>query len=66
LAADEKHRIFEQLMELFTQTAEAFAKSLVDDPTAHRPDPKFGGVAGGQKYRIHSEACFFCCFLLFL
>ena len=54
---DEKQLIFEKVAQLFEETALPFAKLIIDEsflPVSEvtiRPDPKFGGIAGGKKYR---------------
>lgn len=61
-ALREKSLIFATVMEEFVETARPFAKLLIDESflpeeeRTVRPDPRFGGVAGGRKYRVHAEA----------
>jgi hypothetical protein len=55
-ARNERCSIFEALRNLFVEAGRGFARQLIDEsflPECERvlmPDPKFGGVAGGQKY----------------
>jgi ankyrin repeat protein len=56
-----RNAIFEVLLRLFTESSTAFAVKLIEDslrPETDRvlfPDSSFGGIAGGGKYREHSE-----------
>jgi ankyrin repeat protein len=59
---EEKGRVFATLVELFVSTGSDFAKELIDDSfkaegeRLFKPDPRFGGRAGGRKFRQHSDA----------
>jgi hypothetical protein len=56
-AIDERNLIFKALRDLFIEAGRAFSRQLIDesflpeDQQTLKPDPLFGGIAGGQKYQ---------------
>jgi hypothetical protein len=56
-AWDERNRIFGALRHMFIEAGREFARQLIDESflpledQGLKPDPKFGGIAGGKKFR---------------